>query len=434
MCADQDVQFYIGQAHVLNGIAARSRNCIYFGKKFQSGSSRNSARYQLLDTLLSNGCRMLFLDEEGGLFKASGPEYEAILRDRMLLDQLTRDDTMLLWGEHQKSVLEKSAPSSGPRVAVTGHPRFDLAKPHFSELYAPTAQLRKLGRYILFNGSFGFANHVQGDHLGHYVSQLADTRRVPNTINTWAEEHQQFALFLQAAEFVARERPDLTLVIRPHPSESADVYQKVFMHYDNIIVEHGSNDSVLTWINQATAVVHAGCTTGIEAKLAGVPVVCLRGTGNKNEQEWEMVGDYVAHDAASAADAILGVVDHGSHQQFSFPPSVENLVSNLNRNSLDQIASLLDESLATIGQSDLRDAAVVVRPPSLWSQLKRRGRHMLRGKPPAFKSHKFVPFNREDLKVRLDRTARIVGRCPNWRMINSQLFVVGGMTRQKHAW
>ena len=65
--------------------------------------------------------------------------------------------------------------------------------------------------------------------------------------------------------------PDKKLIIRPHPLERMDIYQKEFNTFNNIeVIRKGS---VREWIVNAEAIIHYDCTTGIESLIAGKNVI-----------------------------------------------------------------------------------------------------------------------------------------------------------------
>ncbi|NJN15407.1 MAG: hypothetical protein HC822_03495 [Oscillochloris sp.] len=86
----------------------------------------------------------------------------------------------------------------------------------------------------------------------------------------WEYATRQFVAFAKAAHRVAVERPDLHVVVRPHPSEDPAAYERILGGLPNATVtrEH----AVGAWILAAEAVVQHGCTTALESVLADKPV------------------------------------------------------------------------------------------------------------------------------------------------------------------
>jgi len=68
--------------------------------------------------------------------------------------------------------------------------------------------------------------------------------------------------------------PENTIVVRPHPTENHAVYQKIADQYRRV---HVTNEgSVVPWLMATRAVIHNGCTTGVEAYVTGTPAISYR--------------------------------------------------------------------------------------------------------------------------------------------------------------
>jgi hypothetical protein len=68
--------------------------------------------------------------------------------------------------------------------------------------------------------------------------------------------------------------PDHRLVIRPHPSEDHGAWRALAAGHGNITITN--ENAVAPWLLAAEAVIHNGCTTGLEAYLLGRPVICYQ--------------------------------------------------------------------------------------------------------------------------------------------------------------
>jgi hypothetical protein len=70
--------------------------------------------------------------------------------------------------------------------------------------------------------------------------------------------------------------PDYTFIVRPHPTENQQVYQQIATQCDNVHVNNEGN--VVPWLMGARALIHNGCTTGVEAYLMEIPAISYRAT------------------------------------------------------------------------------------------------------------------------------------------------------------
>jgi hypothetical protein len=71
----------------------------------------------------------------------------------------------------------------------------------------------------------------------------------------------------------------MNIVIRPHPTERHDVYQDIAARSSRVHVTNDGN--VVPWILATKAVLHNGCTTGVEAFVMGVPAISYREAVNE---------------------------------------------------------------------------------------------------------------------------------------------------------
>jgi hypothetical protein len=73
--------------------------------------------------------------------------------------------------------------------------------------------------------------------------------------------------------------PDHTIVIRPHPAENQEVYHHIAKTCRRVRVTNEGN--VVPWLIAAKALIHNGCTTGVEAYALGLPVISYRASINE---------------------------------------------------------------------------------------------------------------------------------------------------------
>jgi hypothetical protein len=68
-------------------------------------------------------------------------------------------------------------------------------------------------------------------------------------------------------------------VVRPRPTESHDVYRRIAAECRRVKVTNEGN--VVPWLLSAKALIHNGCTTGVEAFEMRVPALSYRATVNE---------------------------------------------------------------------------------------------------------------------------------------------------------
>lgn len=220
--------------------------------------------------------KVISLDEEGGVF--SPQDFTRIFLGRYHQKAVQFVDLFFVWSEKQKKILiEHNDTIDANAVIVTGHPRFDLRKPEFGDLYRMIRKkLNKDGSvsqpYILFNMNFGGANNqVSYDAFINYKKNRSGKDFDLDNFNR-KYEYQKRLLehFVQVIFRIAGKFPHLTVVVRPHPAENAKYYLKRFEKLPNVVTTR--EGSVQEWIVDALLVVHHDCTTGIEAVMYGKEV------------------------------------------------------------------------------------------------------------------------------------------------------------------
>ena len=73
--------------------------------------------------------------------------------------------------------------------------------------------------------------------------------------------------------------PDYTIVVRPHPTESQQVYHDIAAQCERVKVTNAGN--VVPWLLAAKALIHNSCTTGVEAHIMRTPAITYRASINE---------------------------------------------------------------------------------------------------------------------------------------------------------
>ena len=186
------------------------------------------------------------------------------------LDSLKFVDLLLVPGQRNWQHLSTYRPECDGKAVITGNPRFDTLLPGVRCVYSAGAgEIRaKFGEFILVNTNFGRPNPFRpGDDP---VAKLmrrglvneegnADLIRRHVKFKRWQMQGLQ-GLLADLATSGAVEK----IVVRPHPVENHDVWRE-WARPLNIEVRY--EGSANNWMMAADAVVHPGCTTGMEGLL-----------------------------------------------------------------------------------------------------------------------------------------------------------------------
>jgi len=260
----------IGSKGSTLNVAKRVRQGIWLDKGH--GDHYIDARFK---SLVDANIHCTALDEEGFVFAND----EAYLKNRGIKTgaALTYLSSIFVWGHHQKSILERFTTSSG-KLVITGNPRFDIVQPKFRNFFSrETGEIKRTYKnYILINTNF-----AAGNRSFSYKKSYLDEKNDLGIINSqddlefykgWQEYKQSlFQHYCEMARSLATKVPEVNVIVRPHPSEECTTWRRELNGFSNIHVCREGN--VINWILGSRAVIHSGCTTGIEAFVAEVPVL-----------------------------------------------------------------------------------------------------------------------------------------------------------------
>ncbi len=220
------------------------------------------ANVDLVDGYKRMGLPVYVLDTEGGVLTESGansPEQLARYVSRSGFRELLAG--YFFWGSRTRDAFVADSGMPAPRLRTTGCPRFDYASPRWWDLL--DFELRD---YILVNANFPLVNplfvRTPEEEVGSLVAAGWDRQYVTQMFE---DLKRIMSGYVASVLEMARQFPDLTVLVRPHPFERARTYIDAFAQVPNIRVD--GRGSVLNVIRNGRCVVHLNCGTSIEATM-----------------------------------------------------------------------------------------------------------------------------------------------------------------------
>jgi surface carbohydrate biosynthesis protein len=226
---------------------------------FELGGVNRTPRKERLRRLNDCGTRTVILDTEGSAF--GGVEQ---YKPRVDPEIISLVDKFFAWGQRSADTAkEYGGPNAAEKVTITGSPMFDVLHKGLRGVYASEAeQLRtQFGNYVLINTNFT-VNRIDPDR--------GDKMATSNLEKLYRTQTKLIGEFLSGITTLSEEVPNQTIIIRPHPVEDKDIYEKLFRTFNNVLIRREGD--VRPWILGADAVVHNSCTTGVTAAMLGKPV------------------------------------------------------------------------------------------------------------------------------------------------------------------
>jgi surface carbohydrate biosynthesis protein len=199
---------------------------------------------------------------------------------------------LFAWGEDNAELWRQypEMPVDMP-IHITGNPRGDLLRPEMSPFYEDSAEhLRKTyGNFILVNTNF---NHVNAFYPSQNLFKPLKTpgaeprfgKAARGMTREFAEalrDHKQTILgdFKKLIPALDRKFADFNIIVRPHPTENQGIYHLIAAQCKRVKVTNEGN--VVPWLMASKALIHNGCTTGVEAYAMRVPAISYRAAINE---------------------------------------------------------------------------------------------------------------------------------------------------------
>ncbi|MCC5884914.1 MAG: hypothetical protein JJT88_00600 [Gammaproteobacteria bacterium] len=268
--AERGWRVFVGSKRSLDFQAAQIPLGTYVGKSL---TYRNAHFYRIVCNL---GHRLTAWDEEGLVY--ANPDLYRLTKIGDVT--LNMPQLLLTWGEENAAALSAHPSFGGPDLAITGNPRTDLLRPELRGFFSAEAQAlrEEFGDFLLINTNFSRLNHFF-DQQNRQQRLLRDGGAAVTTaedprIGLAAHKAALFEHFQRMVPELARCFPDLPIVIRPHPSENADLWHRIAAEHSHVQVVHRGN--IAAWLQAAMATVHNGCTTAVESYLLDRPAIAYR--------------------------------------------------------------------------------------------------------------------------------------------------------------
>ena len=396
-------------------------NSIYISKSLKSGNGRY---FKILRKL---GHEIVAWDEEALVHLPP----ETYFSRRFSIEALKHVSHLFAWGQDSADLWRQCPdfPNKKP-IHITGNPRGDLLRPGIRHFYDKIINDLKeqYGDFILINTNFNQVNAFYPvQNLFQPVKRPGEKPKLGNLAEGMTREFAQglwdhkrllFEDFKRLIPKIEQAFPDYNIVVRPHPGENQEIYHGIASQCQRVRVTNAGN--VIPWLIAAKAMVHNGCTTGVEAYVLGLPAISYRATVNEQYDDafhrLPNLLSYECFDSEALCETLqrvlsgqLGIENGHEHSQL------------IDHHLASQNGALACESIVDI-LKDMSDGRFKSPKPRLNDQLK--GRYMIARrrflkryrsllstshKKPALARHNYPGITTEELRDRISRFQRVLG-------------------------
>ena len=265
VASDRHIRSYIGSKPAINKLLSRKKHKAgWFLYKSGDLVNRIASTKKSIEhfIVLDEECGPARTDFHGKMHMRIHPGSEAYI------------DRYFVIGNHAYGSGQMVLPEFSDKLRITGWPRVDLWRPEFRYLYdnSVSSLRREHGNFILITADYGYNSQKRIDDALE-IRQNSEWERIRKDVpNETIRANNVFAEY-QACMRLLRtldERDDLPpIIIRPHPAEDHAEWQRVAQTFKRIKVIY--EGEVSPWIYAASAVLHRGCTSAVQAYMAGIP-------------------------------------------------------------------------------------------------------------------------------------------------------------------
>lgn len=267
-----------------------------FPRSIYLSKSTTKASHQVFRTLHQLGHQVVAWDEEALVHLPP----ETYYRHRLSPVSLGYVSHYFAWGEDNVELIRQypEFPAGTEiKMTITGNPRGDLLRPEIRVYYDDAVKkIRdRFGKFILINTNFGMVNAYHADmnllipgsnngnknELGRRVISMGLDRASAEELHQ--HKYAIFKDFQLLIPKLDKAFPGYNIIVRPHPSENQQIYKDIAAKCERVEVTNEGN--VVPWLMAAKAMIHNGCTTGVEALAVDTPALSYRASVNERFDE-----------------------------------------------------------------------------------------------------------------------------------------------------
>jgi hypothetical protein len=260
---------------------------------------------------------------------------------------------------------------------------------------------------------------------------------MPRAYAEGLRSHKQaiFEAFQKLIVDVTHAFPHLSVVVRPHPTECQKIYGRIAQKHRRIHVINEGN--VVPWLLAARALVHNGCTTGIEAHVLQVPAISYRPVVNENyDSGFYFLPNRLSHQAFDGNQLVQMITDVLAGRLSGFKDNESDSIVRRYLAALggplacERIVDILENAAA--GSSPKRKTRQTNRMIVMALSKGRQAVNYFRSifsksfAPPQFHRHRYPGISLEQLRLKVFRFQTILGHTNpiHIEQVSTQIFKI----------
>ena len=407
----------------------------------KSMTERNLKMFRIME---KTGHEILTWDEEALVHLPAETYYSR----RLSPVAIRYNSHLFAWGEDNAELWRQypDLPADMP-IHVTGNPRSDMLRPELRPFYDPEAEeiQKTCGNFILVNTNFNHVNaFFPAQNLFRPVKNSGETPQFGKAAVGMSRDYAEglrdhklsvFETFKKLIPILDDAFPDHTIIIRPHPTENQQIYKDIAGDCQRVKVTNEGN--VVPWLMATDALIHNGCTTGVEAYMMGVPAVSYRAAIDETyDMGFYRLPNLISHQCFDV-DHLLETLTEIIRGEIGAANGDERRAL-VNQYLAAQDGPLACERIADVLVKKMERRPVLPKPPlsdrllgkglADWRRLAKYVRQHLPGKqaPPEFHRHRYPGISLQELMSRISKIQQVLGdtRSIKAEKISGQIFLM----------
>lgn len=386
-----------------------------------------------LRTIAALGHKITAQDEEFGLILPSFDEFGDVRFSDEVIDVSSK---IMCFGRIDIEYLSKTYERYLNKFIITGSPRVDIWRKDFPS--QGISRSRELGiegkNYILISSNFG---HIIGrksfwEAAKSYRSISADPEYEFKFYDYTSWQCKIISEFVRMIRSLSERHPQIQIVLRPHPAEALEAWPALIGPLPNVrVIREGT---IIDWIKSCRVLIHYGCTSGLEAAVAGAPRVAYRALRSPYEATLANDVSYPA-DSLDELHDIVGRILSG--EQFELPPENEARMTEIFSERLSNLSGrfafekIIDEwekmDAPSLNKANSwgRIAAMYALKWPRW-KLQRIKRKYYSTRDQAYVDNKFPDLPTNEIEETVNKLKKSLGRFQGvkWKRLGPKSFVV----------
>ena len=267
---------FIGDKVAVNRSVRFFNSGVYFHKSI----NQNDENY--IKKIKSKVNAYISLDEELGGAITNKKEFNSLLNYRSSYENVKNVDRIYNWGNFDHQVWKKKYKFFKSKFKVVGHPKFDILKKKIINLIFKNEiniLKKKYKNFIFIPSTFISSKKSLEKIINFEKKRITDSKYLNKRIKSRVFNYKLFLSFKKLISILSKDFPNYKIVIKPHPTEKKEVWEKELKKYSNVHIDN--EHDLVPYLYTAKIVIFNTSTAGIESVLINKKTFCYKELSDK---------------------------------------------------------------------------------------------------------------------------------------------------------